>query len=229
MIIKVDNLTKSYGTQVALENITFQVGKESVFGVLGSDGSGKTTLLHILAGYTSPTYGTVSIAGYDVSLNNLEVRNHIGYLPANASLYADLTVCKFLNFVAQLRKVSKRTKRVDEALDALSLADKAETRIGKLSEGARRLVGIAQAILHDPDVVILDEPTKGLAPIEIVEIHRFIKLLSQHYTIILSSEALPDIEQLCHQAIVLKQGHVVAKGPSTQLIAQEEAFLDLTL
>jgi ABC-2 type transport system ATP-binding protein len=223
MMVRVDSLAKYYGNRTILEDVTFNVNRGDLLGVFGSKGSGKTTLIRILTAYTPPSKGRVTIAGYDVCANSMEVRKRVGYLPANASLYTDLTIQDYLNFVARLRKLVRRNERVEEVLALLDLGSWRNTLIGKLSESARRRVGLAQAILHQPDVIILDEPTQDLDPIQIVEIHRLIKQLKPHYTIIFSSQSLPEIEQLCNRVLFLNQGRLLAVDTPASLVARLEA------
>lgn len=222
-MVRVDSLAKYYGNRTILEDVTFNVNRGDLLGVFGSKGSGKTTLIRILTAYTPPSKGRVTIAGYDVCANSMEVRKRVGYLPANASLYTDLTIQDYLNFVARLRKLVRRNERVEEVLALLDLGSWRNTLIGKLSESARRRVGLAQAILHQPDVIILDEPTQDLDPIQIVEIHRLIKQLKPHYTIIFSSQSLPEIEQLCNRVLFLNQGRLLAVDTPASLVARLEA------
>ena len=223
MMVRVDNLAKYYGNRAVLEGVTFNVNRGDMLGIFGPKGSGKTTLIRILTAYTPPSKGQVMIAGYDVCANSMEVRKRVGYLPANASLYTDLTVQDYLDFVAQLRKIVRRQERVEEVLTLLNLTHWREVLIGKLSEGTRRRVGIAQTLLHRPDVIILDEPTQALDPVQIVETHQLIKQLRPHYTIILSSQSLSEIEQLCNRGLFLNQGRLMAEDTPARLVARLEA------
>lgn len=222
MLIQANNFTKYYGTKTAIENVTFWVNNGQVFGILGPEGAGKTTVMRVLAGYTPPSDGKVTVAGFDVLTHSLEVRKRVGYVPAGDALYQDMTVCSYLTFVAKLRKVPNRSERVTEIVNKMNLSAQAEQRIGRLPKGICRRVGISQAILHNPDVLILDEPTAGLSPVEIVEIHQLIRSLGQNHTVILGTRALPEAEQVCSRVMLLDKGRVVAQETPDRLMARLE-------
>ncbi|MGB9592923.1 MAG: ABC transporter ATP-binding protein, partial [Anaerolineae bacterium] len=186
-MIHVSNLTKHYGDFQALKNVSFGVAKGEILGFLGPNGAGKTTTMRILTGYLPPTSGTVTVAGYDVTTDSLEVRKRLGYLPETVPLYPEMTVWGYLDFMARLRGVDKRERRIDEAMEKVRIADHADMIIGKLSKGYRQRLGLAQALLHDPEVLILDEPTIGLDPRQIIEVRELIRGLAQDHTVILST------------------------------------------
>lgn len=220
MLIQVENFTKKYGNRVAVQNITFWVNQGEIFGVLGPKGSGKTTIMRVLAGYTPPSDGNVTVAGYDVLTHSAEVCKQIGYLPATVSLYTDMRLRHYLDFVAKLRQISARDERISEIMEQFNLTPHAQTFIGKLPKGVRRRVGLAQAVLHRPKILILDEPTAGLDPVEIVKIHQLIKLLGQSHTILLSTRALSEAERICHRVLLLDRGRNVAQETPDRLVTR---------
>lgn len=216
-MIKAQNLTKFYGSQAAIRDVSFQVGKGEVLGFLGPNGAGKTTTMRILSAYMPPSGGQVSVDGYDVFDDSLEVRKRIGYLPESVPLYRDMTVSSYLDFVATLRRVSNRDKRIRTILDKVGLTEQSHTRIDKLSKGMRQRVGIAQAIIHEPQVLILDEPTIGLDPKQIVKIRELIRKLGQEHTIILSTHILSEVEQICNRILIINKGVIIAEDDPTHL------------
>lgn len=218
-MIEVQNLSKAYGASRAVEDISFSVGKGEILGFLGPNGAGKTTTMRVLTCFMAPTSGTARIAGHDILDNSLEVRRNIGYLPENAPLYLEMTVRDYLNHVAALRGVpkSRRNERLEAALDAGKIEDRADTIIRKLSKGYRQRVGIAQAVIHDPPVLILDEPSAGLDPRQRVETRRFIKSLAKEHTIILSTHILPDVQETCDRVVIINKGKIVASDRTENL------------
>jgi ABC-2 type transport system ATP-binding protein len=220
-MIEVENLSKSYGAARGVRDISFKVGKGEVVGFLGPNGAGKTTTMRILTCFMAPTHGTARIAGHDILDESLEVRRQIGYLPENVPLYTEMTVGEYLNHVAALRGVprSKRPERLEAALDAGKLEDRRDTIIRKLSKGYRQRVGIAQAVVHDPPVLILDEPSAGLDPRQRVETRQYIKSLAKDHTIILSTHILPDVQEICSRVIIINNGHIVAEDTTEHLAA----------
>ena len=224
-MIEVEHLSKAYGTANAVQDVSFRVGKGEVLGFLGPNGAGKTTTMRILSCYMAPTGGTARIAGFDILENSLEVRRNIGYLPENAPLYTEMTVRDYLSYVAVLRGVpkSKRAERIEVALDAGKLEDYADTLIRKLSKGYRQRVGIAQAVVHDPPVLILDEPSAGLDPRQRVETRRFIKSLAQDHTIVLSTHILPDVQETCSRVVIINGGRIIAEDTPANLAAARGA------
>ena len=219
-MIKVEHLSKIYGTNIAIEDIDFSVKSGEIFGFLGPNGAGKTTTMRILAGYLPASRGTAKIAGYDVHEKSMEVRRRIGYLPENPPLYMDMTVQEFLKFVAKIKGVARRDRKqkVLSAIERCQLTEKTDIVIRKLSKGYRQRVGIAQAIVHDPPVIILDEPTVGLDPRQITEVRNLIKSLAGHHTIILSTHILPEVSMTCDRVMIINRGKVVATNTPIELI-----------
>lgn len=218
-MIEVENLTKTYGLSKAIENVSFKVEKGTILGFLGPNGAGKTTTMRILTGYIPATQGTAKVAGYDTYTQTMEVKKRIGYLPETPPLYLDMTVKDFLGFVAKIKGVSSgdRQKNIEKALSSCQIMDKAEVIIRKLSKGYRQRVGIAQAIVHEPPVIILDEPTVGLDPRQIIEVRNLIKSLAGERTIILSTHILPEVSMTCDQVIIINKGKVVATNTPENL------------
>ncbi len=211
-VIDVRGLTKHYADHVAIENVSFEVKGGEILGFLGPNGAGKTTTMRILAGFMPASSGTAKIAGFDVFSQSLEVRKRIGYLPENVPLYTDLTVRSYLDFMAKVKGLSgkRKAQRIDEVMEVCHVANVAGTIIGKLSKGYRQRVGLAQALVHDPPVLILDEPTVGLDPKQIIETRQLVKRLGQKRTIILSTHILPEVSMTCTRVIIINQGSIVA-------------------
>lgn len=218
-MIEVEHLSKAYGSSRGVEDLSFRVGKGEILGFLGPNGAGKTTTMRILTCFMAPTAGTARIAGFDILSNSLDVRRNIGYLPENVPLYSEMSVRDYLGHVAAIRGVpkSKRPERIEAALDAGKLEDRADSIIRKLSKGYRQRVGIAQAVVHDPPVLILDEPSAGLDPRQRVETRRFIKSLAKDHTIILSTHILPDVQETCSRVVIINQGKIVAQDTTEKL------------
>jgi len=211
-IIEVDNLTKYYGDFPAIENISFTVNKGEILGFLGPNAAGKTTTMRVLTGFMPPTSGSAKIAGFDVVDQSLEARRRIGYLPETVPLYTEMSVRDYLDFMGRIRGMSKewRRRRVNEVIDVCRLDEYATSLIGKLSKGFRQRVGIAQAVLHEPEVLIMDEPTIGIDPIQVVETRNLIKGFGGEHTIILSTHILPEVSMVCERVIIIHEGQVVA-------------------
>jgi ABC-2 type transport system ATP-binding protein len=209
-MIQVEHLTKYYGPKIALEDVTFSADTGEILGLLGPNGAGKSTTMRIVTGYLPPTSGTARVAGYDVVEDSIEVRRRIGYLPENVPLYTDMTVSAYLDFVARAKQVDKRNESVEWAMDAARVDHVAGTIIGRLSKGYRQRVGLAQALLGDPEVLILDEPTVGLDPNQIIETRSLIKALGGDRTIILSTHILPEVSMVCSKVVIINRGTVVA-------------------
>ena len=212
-VIEAKGLTKYYGSFPAIENISFEVQKGEILGFLGPNAAGKTTTMRIITGFMPPTSGTVTVAGYDVVDQSLDVRRLMGYLPETVPLYTDMTVQAYLNFMGTLRGMNpKRIKvRIGEVIGICHLGDYRKTIIGKLSKGFRQRVGIAQAILHEPSVLVLDEPTIGIDPIQVVETRKLIKDLGRDHTIILSTHILPEVSTLCQRVLIMHEGQIMAE------------------
>ncbi len=221
-MIEVEHLSKVYGSTRAISDVTFNVEKGEILGFLGPNGAGKTTTMRILAGYLPATKGTARIAGLDVHENSLSVRRQIGYLPENPPLYPEMTVEGFLYFVARIKAVSAglRKEKVETALAKCNLTDRRHTIIRKLSIGYKQRVGIAQAIVHDPPAIILDEPTVGLDPRQIIDVRNLIKSLAGEHTIILSTHILPEVSMTCSRVAIINQGKIVATNTPENLMTQ---------
>ncbi|KMP12663.1 MFS transporter [Candidatus Nitromaritima sp. SCGC AAA799-A02] len=221
-MIEVEQLSKSYGPRQAIRNLSFQIGKGEVVGFLGPNGAGKTTTMNILSCIMPASSGTARICGYDVFDQALEIRKLIGYLPETPPLYSDMTVSDYLTFAAQLRNVSKNkaASAVERVIEKCSIKDVRNRIIGRLSKGYQQRVGIAQALVHNPDILILDEPTIGLDPIQIIEIRKLIQELAESHTIILSSHILPEITQICKRVIIISEGEIAAVDSLEALTTQ---------
>jgi len=218
-MIKVEGLTKRYARTVAVDNISFEVEKGQIVGFLGPNGAGKTTTMRVLTCFLPPTEGKASVAGFDVLENPLEVKKRIGYLPEAPPVYPEMEVDEYLEFVGSLKGIpSKEIKsRVDSVLQQCAINDVRHKLIGKLSKGYRQRVGLAQAIIHNPDVLILDEPTSGLDPKQIIEIRQLLRSLAGNHTIVLSTHILSEVEQSCEQVIIINQGKLVARDTVSNL------------
>ena len=221
-MIEVQHVTKQYGSITAVQDISFSVGEGEIVAFLGPNGAGKTTTMRILTGYMPATEGTVRIAGYDGFESPLEVKRHIGYLPESPPLYLELTVREYLTFVGRLKGMTSENlaQRLPHTMEQTGLGDVRERVIGNLSRGFRQRVGLAQALLHDPPVLILDEPTVGLDPNQIIEIRDLIKSLAGSHTIILSTHILPEATALCQRVIIIHQGRIAAVDTPDQLSAR---------
>jgi ABC-2 type transport system ATP-binding protein len=221
-LIEVQDLTKSYGSVIAVDHVSFTVNKGEILGFLGPNGAGKTTTMRILTGYMPATSGTARIAGFDVFDDSLEVRRHIGYLPEAPPLYPDMTVASYLDFVARIKNVpsERRAERVADAMRKTNIEDKRDQLIKRLSRGYKQRVGLAQALVHDPDVIILDEPTVGLDPKQIIEVRHLIKGLAGNHTIILSTHILPEVSMTCDRVVIINKGKIAAVDTPENLTAQ---------
>lgn len=211
-MIKVEGLTKRYARTVAVDDISFEVGKGQIVGFLGPNGAGKTTTMRVLTCFLPPTAGSASVAGFDVLEQPMEVKKRIGYLPETPPLYPEMEVDEYLAFVGKLKGIASRdiARRVDDAAGRCALGEVRKKLIGKLSKGYRQRVGLAQAIIHNPDVLILDEPTSGLDPKQIIETRELIRSLAGDHTIILSTHILSEVEQSCENVIIISRGKLVA-------------------
>jgi ABC-2 type transport system ATP-binding protein len=222
MGITASNLTKAYGDQTAVDDVSFEMSTGEVLGFLGPNGAGKTTTMRILTCYLEPTAGTATVEGYDIREAPEAVRRQIGYLPENTPLYTDMPVIDYLRHSAELQSVpeARIDARIQEMMDVCGLGPERHKRIGELSKGFQQRVGLAQALLHDPPVLILDEPTTGLDPNQIVEIRELIKEIGEEKTVMLSSHILKEVEMTCDRILIIDQGRIVADGPTEELRQQ---------
>lgn len=218
-MITVEGLTKTYGTVKAIHDISFHVKKGEVVGFLGPNGAGKSTTMKIITGYMAPTQGKVEVAGFDVFENPLEVKRRIGFLPETPPLYTDMLVCDYLDYVAKLKGVpsSERRAHVERAIEAANLGDVSKRLIQNLSKGYKQRVGIAQALVSNPEILILDEPTVGLDPKQVAEVRDLIKKLRGKHTIILSTHILPEVQMVCERVIIINRGRIIAEDSLTGL------------
>jgi ABC-2 type transport system ATP-binding protein len=221
-MIEVQHLTKRYGPVTAVDDVSFRVETGEILGFLGPNGAGKTTTMRIITGYMPATEGQVTVAGYDVFAQPIEAKRRTGYLPETPPLYPDMTVREYLNFVARIKGVPRREirSRVDGAMTKTRVADMAGRHCAKLSKGYRQRVGLAQAILHNPDVLVLDEPTAGLDPKQIIETRQLIRDLSGSHTIVLSTHILPEVSQTCQRVVIINKGKMVAVDTPDNLTAR---------
>jgi gliding motility-associated transport system ATP-binding protein len=221
-VIEVQHLTKRYGRVTAVDDISFRVERGEILGFLGPNGAGKTTTMRILTGYMPATEGKAIVAGFDVFDQPIEAKRRTGYLPETPPLYPDMSVVEYLDFVAKIKGVpaSGRRERVAHAMDRTRIADMATRSCSKLSKGYRQRVGLAQALIHNPDVLILDEPTAGLDPKQIIETRELIKALAGDHTVILSTHILPEVSQTCQRVVIINKGRVVAVDTPDNLTAR---------
>lgn len=217
MSIEVKNLFKYYGEQAAVKDISFNVKSGEIVGFLGPNGAGKSTTMKIITGYISSSQGEVKVCGLPVSMDNLETRKMIGYLPENNPLYLDMYVKEYLTFVGKIYKVKNIKERVAEMIKAVGLEVEQNKKIGALSKGYRQRVGLAQAIIHDPQVLILDEPTSGLDPNQLVEIRNLIKKIGKEKTVMLSTHIMQEVEAICDRVVIINRGEIVADDKASQL------------
>jgi ABC-2 type transport system ATP-binding protein len=232
-MIEVQSLTKRYGPVTAVSDVTFRVEAGEILGFLGPNGAGKTTTMRIITGYMPATEGKVVVAGHDVFEHPIEAKRRIGYLPETPPLYPDMTVREYLNFVARIKAVPRREikSRVDTVMKKAWVSDMADRHCAKLSKGYRQRVGLAQAIIHNPDVLVLDEPTAGLDPKQIIETRQLIRELAGTHTIVLSTHILPEVSQTCQRVVIISKGRVVAVDTPENLTARlrgsETMFLEV--
>ncbi len=230
-MIEVKNLTKKYGDKIGIEDVSFRVEKGEILGFLGPNGAGKTTTMRIITGFLAPTSGTASVCGYDVTSHPLEVKRRTGYLPEHPPLYLDMSVYSYLDFVAKIKGVSNKDRKraIEEVIEKCGLKEVRGRLIKNLSKGYRQRVGIAQAIVHNPEVLVLDEPTLGLDPQQIMEIRNFIKSLKGQHTIILSTHILPEVTMVCSRVLIINRGRLVAEDSLEDLYRKEREKLVLSL
>src|SRR5215472_3329912 len=225
-MIEVENLTKRYGPTQAVTDVSFRVEKGEVLGFLGPNGAGKTTTMRVITGYLPPTEGTVRVAGFDVVEQPIEAKRRTGYLPETPPVYPDMTVNEYLTFVGHIKGVQRRDlkQRIDEVTEKCAIADVRHRQTGKLSKGYRQRVGLAQAMIHNPDVLVLDEPTAGLDPKQIIETRELIKNLAGQHTVVLSTHILPEVSKTCERVVVINGGKVVAVGKPDDLTRRLQGF-----
>lgn len=219
-MIRTTGLTKDYGSRRAIENLTFEADQGEVVGFLGPNGAGKTTTMRILAGYMPPTYGTAQIAGFDVVEESIEVRRRVGYLPETVPLYPEMTVFEYLKFMADLRHLPNGDEMVENALEMVQMEARADGYIANLSKGMRQRVGLAQALLHKPEVLILDEPTIGLDPAQVVEVRKIIRDVGKERTVLLSTHILSEAQQMCDRVLIINKGRIIAEDSPENLQAR---------
>jgi ABC-2 type transport system ATP-binding protein len=221
-VIEVQHLTKRYGPVTAVDDVSFTVERGEILGFLGPNGAGKTTTMRVLTGYMPPTGGKTIVAGYDVFEQPIEAKRRTGYLPETPPLYPDMTVREYLTFVSKIKGVprAERKTRVDEMMRKTHISDMANRHCGKLSKGYRQRVGLAQALMHNPEVLILDEPTAGLDPKQIIETRQLIRGLAGDHTIILSTHILPEVSQTCQRVVIINRGKVVAVDTPEKLTSR---------
>lgn len=230
-MISLKNLTKYYGPTLAVNNVSFDIEKGTVVGFLGPNGAGKSTTVRIITCYLSPSTGSVTVDNYDIMTESLEVRKRIGYLPENAPLYPEMNVVDYISFVREMRRetASANGKRIKEVVGICGLSSVTGKQIGELSKGFRQRVGLAQALIHDPEILILDEPTVGLDPNQIIEIRNLIRELGREKTIILCSHILPEVEATCNRVLIISEGSIVADGTPGELQASFEGKTKISL
>ena len=216
-MIEVKSLTKNYGSRQAIDAISFEAKQGEIVGFLGPNGAGKTTTMRILTGYLQPTDGEASVAGFDVVKDSLEVRKRVGYLPESVPLYGDMRVFDQLKFMADLHHLKDADERVMDALEMVGMQDRADGYIAKLSKGMRQRIGLAQALLHEPEVLILDEPTIGLDPAQVVEVRNLVREIGKERTVLLSTHVLTEAQQLCDRVLIINKGKIVAEDSPSAL------------
>jgi ABC-2 type transport system ATP-binding protein len=222
MSIEVTNLSKYYGEQAAVNDITFSIKKGEIVGFLGPNGAGKSTTMKMITGFIPASEGTIKVCGKEVSVDAIETRKHIGYLPENNPLYLDMYVKEYLEFVGKIYKLKNVRERVKEMIQLVGLEVEQNKKIGMLSKGYRQRVGLAQAIIHNPDVLILDEPTSGLDPNQLVEIRDLIRRIGKEKTVMLSTHILQEVEAICDRVIIIRQGKLVADNLASNLQVASE-------
>ncbi|MFZ0548517.1 MAG: ATP-binding cassette domain-containing protein [Candidatus Promineifilaceae bacterium] len=225
VMIQAEGLTKKFGDLTAVKDVTFRCKRGEIVGFLGPNGAGKTTTMRMLTGFMPPTDGAAYIAGHNTLTESIEARQKLGYLPETVPLYQEMSVENYLAYVGRLRRVDNLWERVDDVLESVDLLDRAETHISRLSKGMRQRVGLAQALIHDPDVLILDEPTIGLDPAQILEVRELVGELGKKHTILLSTHILPEVEQICNRVIMIFNGRIWADMQLEDIMTSDEAAL----
>lgn len=224
MSISIKNLSKKYGVQIAVNNLSLQLGKGEIVGFLGPNGAGKSTTMKIITGYLLPDEGSVSLDGLDVLKKPLDAKKKIGYLPESNALYYDMYVREYLSFIADVHGLNDKKQAIEKVINTLGLDPESSKKIGQLSKGYKQRVGLAAALIHDPEVLILDEPTTGLDPNQILEIREVIRQLGQHKTILFSSHILQEVEALCTRVVVINKGKLVADSPLKALLQKKQSL-----
>lgn len=219
-MIEVHHLTRRYGTHTAINSVSFEAKSGEILGLLGPNGAGKTTTMRILTGYMPPTEGTARVCGFDVVEDSMEVRRRVGYMPEQVPIYPDMTVESYVMFWAKLRHTRKPRQRVREVLEQFGLLDRRKKLVRSLSKGLRQRLGLAQALVHEPEVVILDEPTIGIDPRQVIEVRDFVQSLRHNHTVLFSSHILSEVEQVCDRVVILNQGKLVA-ADTPEILSQQ--------
>ena len=219
-MIRVEGLTKDYGQRRAISNLNFEAKQGEIVGFLGPNGAGKTTTMRILTGFMPPTDGTAIVAGYDVLAESIEVRKRVGYLPETVPLYTDMTAFEYLKFMADLRQIPDSSDRASETLEMIGLESRANSYISSLSKGMRQRVGLGQALIHHPEVLILDEPTIGLDPGQVVEVRNLIREMGKQRTVLLSTHILSEAQQICDRVLIINKGMIIAEDTPQNLQAR---------
>jgi len=224
MAITVSNISKLYGSQRALDSISFTINPGEVVGILGPNGAGKSTLMKIITCFIPPTNGDVNIDGFSIHDQSIEVRRRVGYLPENTPLYTDMYVREYLEFVAGMHQLQNAKARTSEMIEITGLTREKHKKIGQLSKGFRQRVGIAQAMIHNPDILILDEPTSGLDPNQLLDIRQLIRTLGKEKTVMLSTHIMQEVEAICSRAVIINQGRIVADDATSTLSSKLSAY-----
>ena len=219
-MIQVEGLTKRYGSRLAIDHLTFHADKGEIVGFLGPNGAGKTTTMRILTGYMPASEGKAIVAGYDVFTASLEARKRIGYLPETVPLYMEMSVWQYLDFMGELRQLPNRDDRIEEAMESVHMTDRADSLISNLSKGMRQRVGLAQALLHKPEVLILDEPTIGLDPAQVKDVRELIREIGSERTVMLSTHILSEAQAICNRVLIINKGKILAEDTPDRLRAR---------
>ena len=222
MSIKIQGITKIYGKQKALDNINLEIVPGEVVGLLGPNGAGKSTLMKIITCFLTPTEGTIEVYGHSIHDNELEIKKMIGYLPEQNPLYPEMYTVEYLEFIAGIHNIPNKKQRIEEIIELTGLEPEMHKKINALSKGYKQRIGLAQALIHDPKVLILDEPTSGLDPNQLVEIRQLIASISTHKTVILSTHIMQEVEAMCNRVVIIHKGKIVADKNSDELSAEEE-------
>jgi ABC-2 type transport system ATP-binding protein len=221
-MIEVKGLTKRYGDRIAVDHISFSAKSGEIVGLLGPNGAGKTTTMRILTGYMPPNEGTARIAGFDILEDSMEARKHVGYLPERVPLYPDMTVRGYVTFWAELRGIRSPRKQVDSVLKRVQMMDRQHQLVRNLSKGLRQRLGLAQALVHNPPIIILDEPTIGIDPQQVIEVRESVKALGKDHTVLFSTHILSEAQQVCDRVLIINEGRIVAQGKPAELRQQFE-------